>query len=150
MNAEAAASLSGPVVIDASVVVEYLVASSLTPQADTIFRAAVDRDVELWAPDLLYAESVSALRRLAARRSISPVSAESAVERLVRLPLIATGTAGLMKRAWEMRGYATPYDACYLALAEVLHAPFVTADRKLARTRSERGGPAVFLGNLGG
>src|SRR5262249_3447500 len=108
MDAEPARGLSGPVVVDASVVVEYLVASPLTPQADRVFRATVDRDVELWAPDLLYAEAVSALRRLAAGRSISLRAAETAVERLIRLPLIATGTAGLMSRAWDMRVDMTP------------------------------------------
>ena len=38
-----------------------------------------------------------------------------------------------MDRAWELRANATVYDAVYVALAELLDAPLVTADGKLAR-----------------
>ena len=37
-----------------------------------------------------------------------------------------------MDRAWELRANATVYDAVYVALAELLDAPLVTADGKLA------------------
>ena len=37
-----------------------------------------------------------------------------------------------MDRAWELRSNATVYDAVYVALAELLDAPLVTADSKLA------------------
>lgn len=140
--------LAGPVVIDASVAVEYLVAISLTVQAEALFRSVVDQDVELWAPDLLYPESVSALRRLLRLRAIGPQAAETAVGRLSRLPLTSTGTGSLMMRAWELRQAVTPYDACYVALAEALRVPFVTADRKLIRALSNREIRAVYLGDL--
>jgi predicted nucleic acid-binding protein len=140
--------LTGPVVIDASVAVEYLVAISLTAQAEALFRSVVDQDVELWAPDLLYPESVSALRRLLRLRAIGPQAAETAVGRLSRLPLTSTGTGSLMMRAWELRQAVTPYDACYVALAEALRVPFVTADRKLIRALSNREIRAVYLGDL--
>ncbi|MGH6897644.1 MAG: PIN domain-containing protein [Geminicoccaceae bacterium] len=38
-----------------------------------------------------------------------------------------------MPRAFELRDNATIYDALYLALAEVLEAPLLTRDRRLAR-----------------
>ena len=37
-----------------------------------------------------------------------------------------------MERCWELRANVTVYDAVYVALAELLDAPLVTADRKLA------------------
>ena len=135
-------------VVDASVAVEYVVAISLTTHAQALFRATVDRDVELWAPDLLYAESVSAVRRLLRLRAISTVAADAAVARLTQLPLTISGTSGLMARAWQLRDTVTPYDACYAALAETLDAPFVTADRRLARALAPRGTRALFLGDL--
>jgi predicted nucleic acid-binding protein len=140
--------VDGPVVIDASVAVEYLVAISLTAQARALFGSVVERDVELWAPDLLYPESVSALRRLLRLGSISSRAAEVAVGQLARLPLTTTGTGALMARAWEWRQTITPYDACYVALAEALHATFVTADRGLVRALAHRQALAVFLGDL--
>jgi predicted nucleic acid-binding protein len=143
-------NLTGPLVIDASVAVEYLVVLRLAPQARWLFRAIAERDVELWAPDLLYPESVSALRRLVALRAIGADAGALAVERLGRLPLTIAGTRTLMARAWQVRDTVTPYDACYLALAEAIGTPFVTADRRLARTPPARDARVLFLGDLGG
>ena len=91
------AALTGPVVVDASVTVEYLVGLSFTTQAEAIFRSVVDRDTDLWGPDLLYAESVSALRKLLRLRVITREAAEAAVGHLMRLPLTIVGTGGLME-----------------------------------------------------
>ena len=38
-----------------------------------------------------------------------------------------------MERCWELRDNVTVYDAVYVALAELLDAPLVTADGKLAK-----------------
>jgi predicted nucleic acid-binding protein len=142
------ADLAGPVVIDASVAVEYLVSLPLTPWAQSIFRKTVGQDFELWAPDLIYAESVSALRRMVRLGAIRATAGETAVARLVQLPIATAATRDLMPEAWRLRDVITPYDACYAALAAVLEAPFVTADRALARALTARGKRAVFLGEL--
>jgi predicted nucleic acid-binding protein len=70
------------------------------------------------------------------------------VSDLLRLPITTTGTRDLMPRAWGLRGTITPYDACYAALAEVLHAPFVTADRRLVRSLHTARTGALYLGAL--
>jgi predicted nucleic acid-binding protein len=145
---EAPAPLAGPVVIDASAVVEYLVVLTLTEAATRLFHLAADGRVELWAPDLVYAESVSALRKLVRLGALAETPAESAVEHLLHLPLTATGTASLMRDAWRMREYLTPYDACYVALAEALGAVFVTAERTLAGELSKRRKRVRYLGEL--
>jgi predicted nucleic acid-binding protein len=41
--------------------------------------------------------------------------------------------AGLLERIWELRVNLSSYDAGYVALAEVLDCPFVTADARLSR-----------------
>jgi predicted nucleic acid-binding protein len=38
----------------------------------------------------------------------------------------------LVARAWQLRGNLTIYDAMYVALAELLDAPLVTSDGRLA------------------
>jgi len=38
----------------------------------------------------------------------------------------------LLPRVWELRHALTAYDAVYVALAEVLDAPLLTRDRRLA------------------
>jgi len=40
----------------------------------------------------------------------------------------------MLERCWELRANLTVYDAAYVALAELLGAPLVTADAKLAAT----------------
>jgi predicted nucleic acid-binding protein len=37
-----------------------------------------------------------------------------------------------MQRVWELRPNLTAYDAVYVALAEVVNAPLVTCDAKIA------------------
>ncbi|MFI5181584.1 MAG: hypothetical protein ACHQPI_09355 [Thermoanaerobaculia bacterium] len=39
-----------------------------------------------------------------------------------------------MPRIWALRKNVTAYDAAYLALAEALDTPLLTADEKLARS----------------
>ena len=39
---------------------------------------------------------------------------------------------------WELRGNLTAYDAAYVALAELLGAPLVTLDTRLARAPGTR------------
>lgn len=140
--------LAGPVVIDASAVVEYLVDLTLTDAATRLFHRVAEGGIELWAPDLLYAEAVSALRKLVRLGAIDTAPAGWAVEHLTELPIRATGTAALMPAAWEMREFLTPYDACYVALAGELDATFVTAERDLAMELGKRGLAARYLGEL--
>ncbi|HEY9556908.1 MAG TPA: type II toxin-antitoxin system VapC family toxin [Acidimicrobiales bacterium] len=40
--------------------------------------------------------------------------------------------AGLLGRVWDLRHNLTAYDATYVAVAEALDAPLVTADGRLA------------------
>jgi len=136
------------VVIDASVAVEYLVTLTLTRRAQAVFRATTDREIELWAPDLIYPESVSALRRLVRLRAILAPAGEVAVGQLIELPIAIVPTRGLVRQTWPLRDVLTSYDACYAVLAEALEAPFITADRPLVKALSARGKRAVFLGDL--
>src|SRR3546814_7315214 len=58
---------------------------------------------------------------------------------LFRSPIVRFPTSPLMVRAYELRSNLTPYDATYIALAEGLSCPLVSADARLARApgRSE-------------
>lgn len=57
-------------------------------------------------------------------------SAELDLERVRHRPLLP--------RIWELLGNLTPYDAAYVALAELADAVLVTADRRLARAARPR------------
>lgn len=131
--------LSGRVVLDASVVVEALSPDAYGERAVAIFDAAgASDDIELWAPDLLYPETVSALRALVMRNSLEPSEAEGAIGRLLGLPFLIAGTAYLVRDAWRLRENVTVYDACYAVLARQLRGTMVTADERLVRALQER------------
>lgn len=142
------ATLAGPVVIDASAVVEYVVVLTLTDAATRLFHLAADGRVELWAPDLVYAEAASALRKLVQLGAVPSTPAQRAVDHLAQLPITATGTAALMPAVWRMRAFLTAYDACYVALAAALDAAFVTGEHNLAVELRKRRKRACYLGDL--
>lgn len=48
------------------------------------------------------------------------------------MPVTRRSHHPLIPRIWELRDNLTPYDASYVALAEALGCPLVTADARLA------------------
>ena len=75
---------------------------------------------------------LSAVRRLAAAGVVTPAQAEAAVVDLAALPVERVLARRLLHRCWALRHAVTPYDAAYMALAEALSVPLVTADARLA------------------
>jgi predicted nucleic acid-binding protein len=116
-------------VVDASIIVEATVGRADTRQTA---RAALRR--ALAAPELLDLEVASALRRAVRQRRLESSEAHLAIQGLTALPgLERFPHLPLLPRVWELRDNFSPYDASYLALAEALGIPLVTADRRLAR-----------------
>jgi predicted nucleic acid-binding protein len=144
--------ISGRVVVDPSIVVEYLVPLRFTQQATRLFRRVLDVEspLELWAPDLLYPEVTSALHKLVARRHLDGRAGERAIGHLTRLPILAAGTSALMPDVWRLRHTVTPYDGCYVALARRLEAPLLTADERLARALRRRRDRVLLLDEIEG
>jgi len=140
---------AAPVVVDASVVVEYLVDLGLADAATAVVRGAVEGDGELWVPDLVYPEVASAIARLERTRALAARDAVRAIEHLAGLPFQVAGTAPLLADAWRLRGAITLYDACYVVLAQRVGAPLVTADARLVRAMRARGLDARDLRRLG-
>lgn len=142
--------LTGRVVVDASVVVEALGDFTFPDSARRLMEAFADpdSDLELWAPDLVYPEAVSALRGLVLRGELAAEEAGRGIDLLLLLPLEVTGTAALLRDAWQLRDAVTIYDASYASLAARISAPLVTADAALVRTLEGLERTVVFLGDL--
>ena len=116
------------IVLDASVAVLALAASG---DSGTLARERL-RGERLLAPHLLDLEVASALRRLQASGLLTAERGREAIDDLVRLSVRRVPHVRLLARCWELRHNLTVYDASYVALAEILRIPLLTADRRLA------------------
>jgi predicted nucleic acid-binding protein len=111
-----------------------VLATALADDADDGDRARARlRGEALAAPDLVDLEVTSVLRGRLAGGHISPRRAEFALTDLVALPLERVPSLRLIPRCWELRDNLTVYDAAYVALAEALAVPLLTADGRLAQ-----------------
>jgi predicted nucleic acid-binding protein len=117
------------IVVDASAALEVLLRG---PRGAAVESLLFDLREDLAAPHLIDVEVIQVLRRLVRRGEVTPVRAEQALADLSDMPLQRYEHSWLASRIWSMRDNVTAYDACYLALAEVLGARLVTCDAALA------------------
>jgi predicted nucleic acid-binding protein len=117
-------------VIDASVLVDALLVAG-----PARVRLASDN---LQAPELIDAELLSMLRRLLLADKLREGHALQALATANRLGLRRHQMRSLWPRAWVLRTNLSAYDALYVALAEQLDAPLLTADARLARASGLR------------
>ncbi len=99
----------------------------------------------LAAPDLVDVETVAVLRKRWLAGSISDERFATAVSDLGDIDLDRYPVLRFMRRTWELRANVTPYNAAYIALAEVLNCELWTADQRLAKAP----GPACAIRVLG-
>lgn len=92
----------------------------------------------LLAPALVDLEVTSALRGALRAGRLADRRARQALADLDALPLVRAPHAPLLARVWELRDNLTPYDAVYVALAEALEAPLLTADARIGRAPGVR------------
>ena len=92
---------------------------------------------ELLAPTLLRSQTLSALHEAVQRGEIPADVARDHLVRIRRLPIRLLGDAVLRRRAWEVAdqlGWASTYEAEYIALTQLQGDAFVTMDADLARS----------------
>lgn len=90
-------------------------------------------DLTLHAPAVCDLELLSTVRRLVGERRLTRARGDEAVAIYVGLSISRHGHRRLLPRIWALRSNFTPYDASYLALAEILDAPLLTTDARFAR-----------------
>jgi predicted nucleic acid-binding protein len=117
-------------VVDASVALKWLVEEEGTDAADTL------RGQHLVAPALVRVEVANVLRTMTARGSSPSAVAVELFALFQRAPVdIVEADDALERRALDLAiALAHPvYDCLYLALAERMGAPLVTADARFLR-----------------
>jgi predicted nucleic acid-binding protein len=117
------------IVVDASVLANVVGDDEAAGQ---LARARLAAASAVSAPDLVDVETVSVLRRRWLAGDLSDERFRGAIDDLLALPITRFPVGPLMLRAFELRANITAYDACYVALAEALDCPLITADRRLA------------------
>lgn len=122
------------IVIDASVLVTALVDDGVDGHS---VRGRL-QGTQLTAPAHVDVEFLHALRGLVRSEQTSPGRADRAIAHLVRLPLRRFELPAVASRTWQLRDNVTPYHAAYVALAELLSAPLVTSDTRLAGATGPR------------
>jgi predicted nucleic acid-binding protein len=90
-------------------------------------------DQQLHVPHLIDVETASGLRRLVATGRLGADDGWAALDTWRRLGTTRHPVAGLLARVWQLRENVSAYDATYVALAEALGCPVVTADGRLGR-----------------
>jgi predicted nucleic acid-binding protein len=113
------------IVVDASVLAPAL--GDDGPNGDQARERLAGED--LAAPEIVDLELMAVWRRTLP----DPRRASLAVSNLARIPLARCTHRPLIARCWELRDNISPYDAAYIALAELLGSALLTADRRLAR-----------------
>lgn len=117
------------IVVDASAVVEVLLKTDSSPR---ILNRISTSGETLHAPHLLDVEIAQVLRRYYNSGELDAGRGNEALEDLMDLPIARYPHDVLLPRIWELRQNLTAYDAAYIALAEVLSAPLITLDKRLA------------------
>jgi predicted nucleic acid-binding protein len=84
---------------------------------------------DLGAPHLIDIELLHALRRLVRFGQITEERAHDVRADFDDLPIIRYPHVGLADRIWALRHSLAPYDAAFVALAEVTGCPLVTSGR---------------------
>lgn len=123
------------IVVDASAL-----ADALTDDGDAgdTARAALARDEHWAAPDHLIIEVVSVIRGRHLGGKLSDGRAADALGALGQVFIDQVDIVPLLGRVWDLRANLKTYDAGYVAAAEVLGCPLVTADAKLANASGPR------------
>jgi predicted nucleic acid-binding protein len=126
-------------VLDASVAVTALTEPG-SPAADLLSAG----DAAFHVPSIFDAEVLSALRGLVRGQKFDPAAAAELVVDLMVLPVDRWHLSPLLPRMWELRDNLTPYDAAYVALAELAGATLVTGDERIAAAPGTRCGIQII------
>lgn len=116
-------------VLDASV----LAAAFFTEDGSPAARAYLKRGPRLLAPDLLRLEIASIAAKKVWKGEASLEAGSRAVSAIDEFVITTRSSEAVMQRIFDLAATHrfSAYDAAYLALAELEHAPVVTFDQKL-------------------
>jgi predicted nucleic acid-binding protein len=143
--------LNGAYVVDAPVVAKWFLADEeAADRAASLHDAFYDGRVFLRAPALITWEVARSFHRAVRQRRIDLETALEFSSHFLRIRLDIVDQPEVLSEAMRIAEEyrCNFYDACYLALAELLGLPFVFADDKLERQLAGRIDYALPLARL--
>ncbi|WP_457029927.1 type II toxin-antitoxin system VapC family toxin [Kitasatospora sp. P5_F3] len=123
------------IVVDASALV--LALADQGPRGEAA-RAELAADQEWAAPEHVLIEVMQSLRGLYLAREVPAERVAELAAELPGLTIRKISVTPLLGRVWELKDNLTPDDAAYVAVAEQLGVPLVTADLRLMRASGPR------------
>jgi predicted nucleic acid-binding protein len=127
-------------VVDASVVVTLLIDPGTQGEA---LAKRLD-SAQAHAPAHLPVEVTNVLRRLRNKGTLSESEALLALRGYWSLPIELWPQETISGRTWELGQNLTAYDAAYVAIAEAIGGPLLTADARLSRAPGAKRAIEVF------
>jgi predicted nucleic acid-binding protein len=117
-------------VVDASVVMNYLIADAYTPNARAFFNS-VTSQVRLVIPEFCLMECTNVLWKQVRFFGMSQTDAEELLRDLYRLPLRRSPVKRLLRAALVigLKHKLAIYDSVYIALALQSNAPLLSVDQ---------------------
>lgn len=120
-------------VLDASVAV-----TALTEPGSIAADLLADADAAFQVPSIFDVEILSALRGLVRGGKYDRSAADDLIVDLMILPVERWHMSALLPRIWQLRENLTPYDAAYVALAELTGTTLVTGDERITAAPAVR------------
>ncbi|WP_377268979.1 type II toxin-antitoxin system VapC family toxin [Peterkaempfera sp. SMS 1(5)a] len=123
------------IVVDASALVLFLADPGERGDAA---RALLLADPDWAAPEHITVEVMQSLRGLHLAGRLTAADVAGITVRLGAAKVRKIPVEPLLDRIWQLKDNLTPDDAAYVAVAELLGAPLVTADLRLMRATGPR------------
>lgn len=123
-------------VVDASVGIQLFIDGPRSNAAHALFEhLTAEPPANLYVPDLFYIEIANVLWKYVRWHGLDIALAQEYLHQLDQLFLHRVPTSDLMVDALTQAATynITAYDACYVALAQRVNVPLITADEKLVK-----------------
>lgn len=142
--------MAGLVVVDASLIVKWLVVEEYTKEANDLAAQWNDQQTQVVALHFMPMEVANALHQYVRRGGLTLEGALLRLATLMRSGIQLQNASRLHARAMELASelrQGAVYDAHYLALAESLGCELWTADRRFHRIAADASYPVHWLGD---
>jgi predicted nucleic acid-binding protein len=127
-------------IVDASVVIEYLITGPYTINARALFTRTTPTD-RLIVPEFCLLECANVLWKQVRFQGMPVFQAQTLLRHLRKLPLIRVPVKAALNTALTMglKHQLAVYDSAYVALASRSGYPFITTDQSQSRAATAEG-----------